>query len=128
MPGLSCVLGGTEEEARANHIVILDLGDVPLAIEYLSESLCCDLTSFDPDGEIPFDAILAKTLLPKADAAKAVQPAAEKGTPLGDFAANFMRHPRGHNAFVASYDLTGRPTGSPDPIRVGPTRRHVRPS
>jgi N-acetyl-S-(2-succino)cysteine monooxygenase len=102
MPGLSCVLGGTEEEARANHAAILDMGDVPLAIEYLSESLCCDLTPFDPDAAIPVDAILANTLLPKADVAKSVQPAAEKGTKLGDFAANFMRHPRGHNVFIGT--------------------------
>ncbi|MFY7837764.1 MAG: LLM class flavin-dependent oxidoreductase [Novosphingobium sp.] len=102
MPGLSCVLGGTEEEARANHAAILDMGDVPLAIEYLSESLCCDLTAYDPDAAIPVDDILAKTLLPPADVAKSVKPAAEKGTPLGDFAANFMRHPRGHNVFIGT--------------------------
>ncbi|NLR70375.1 LLM class flavin-dependent oxidoreductase [Novosphingobium sp. ERN07] len=102
MPGLSCVLGGTEEEARTNHAAILDMGDVPLAIEYLSESLCCDLTAYDPDAAIPVDDILAKTLLPPADVAKSVRPAAEKGTPLGDFAANFMRHPRGHNVFIGT--------------------------
>lgn len=102
MPGLSCVLGGTEEEARANHAAILDMGDVPLAIEYLSESLCCDLTAYDPEAAIPVDDILAKTLLPPADVAKSVKPAAERGTPLGDFAANFMRHPRGHNVFIGT--------------------------
>jgi alkanesulfonate monooxygenase SsuD/methylene tetrahydromethanopterin reductase-like flavin-dependent oxidoreductase (luciferase family) len=48
------------------------------------------------------DDILAKTLLPPADVAKSVKPAAEKGTPLGDFAANFMRHPRGHNVFIGT--------------------------
>jgi len=102
MPGLSCVLGGTEEEARGNHAAILDMGDVPLAIEYLSESLCCDLTAYDPAAAIPVDDILAKTLLPPADVAKSVRPAAETGTPLGEFAANFMRHPRGHNVFVGT--------------------------
>lgn len=102
MPGLSCVLGGTEEEARANHAAILDLGDVALAMEYLAESLCCDLSEFDPAGAIPVDAILDRTALPKADIARAVQPAADKGTPLGDFAANFMRHPRGHNVFIGT--------------------------
>lgn len=102
MPGLSCVLGGTEEEARANHAAILDLADVAMAIEYLSESLGCDLTGFDATGAIPVETILAKTILPKADIARAVTPAAEKGTSLGDFAANFMRHPRGHNVFVGT--------------------------
>lgn len=102
MPGLSCVLGGTEEEARANHLAILDLADDALAIEYLSESLCCDLTGFDPAGAIPVDAILAATLLPPADVARAIQPGADKGTPLGAFAANFMRHPRGHNVFIGT--------------------------
>ncbi|MGF7153449.1 LLM class flavin-dependent oxidoreductase [Novosphingobium gossypii] len=102
MPGLSCVLGSTEEEARAEHTAILDLADDALAIEYLSESLCCDLTGFDPLGQIPVDAILAATLLPPADVARAITPGAEKGTPLGAFAANFMRHPRGHNVFIGT--------------------------
>ncbi|MPS68314.1 MAG: LLM class flavin-dependent oxidoreductase [Novosphingobium sp.] len=102
MPGLSCVLGGTEEEARANHLAILDLADDALAIEYLSESLGCDLTAFDPAGAIPVDTILDRTILPKADIARAITPAQEKGTPLGDFAANFMRHPRGHNVFLGT--------------------------
>jgi len=102
MPGLSCVLGGSEEEARANHAAILDLADDALAIEYLSESLCCDLTGFDPAGQVPVETILAQTLLPRADIARAVAPAAEKGTPLGEFAAHFMRHPRGHNVFLGT--------------------------
>jgi alkanesulfonate monooxygenase SsuD/methylene tetrahydromethanopterin reductase-like flavin-dependent oxidoreductase (luciferase family) len=102
MPGLSCVLGGTEEEARAEHTAILDLADDALAIEYLSESLCCDLTGFDPLGQIPVDEILAKTLLPQGDVARSIVPGAEKGTPLGEFAANFMRHPRGHNVFIGT--------------------------
>lgn len=102
MPGLSCVLGGSEEEARARHLAILDLADDALAIEYLSESLVCDLTSFDPSGAIPLETILDKTIMPKADIARAITPAHEKGTPLGDFAANFMRHPRGHNVFLGT--------------------------
>jgi alkanesulfonate monooxygenase SsuD/methylene tetrahydromethanopterin reductase-like flavin-dependent oxidoreductase (luciferase family) len=102
MPGLSCVLGGTEEEARAEHTAILDLADDALAIEYLSESLCCDLTGFDPLDQIPVDEILAKTLLPQGDVARSIVPGAEKGTPLGEFAANFMRHPRGHNVFIGT--------------------------
>jgi alkanesulfonate monooxygenase SsuD/methylene tetrahydromethanopterin reductase-like flavin-dependent oxidoreductase (luciferase family) len=104
MPGLSCVLGGTEEEARAAHLAILDLADDALAIEYLSESLGCDLTAFDPAGAIPVDTILDRTILPKADIARAITPAQEKGTPLGAFAANFMRHPRGHNVFLGTPD------------------------
>jgi alkanesulfonate monooxygenase SsuD/methylene tetrahydromethanopterin reductase-like flavin-dependent oxidoreductase (luciferase family) len=102
MPGLSCVLGSTEEEARAAHLAILDLADDTLAIEYLSESLGCDLTAFDPAGAIPVDTILDRTILPKADIARAITPAQEKGTPLGAFAANFMRHPRGHNVFLGT--------------------------
>lgn len=102
MPGLSCVLGSTEEEARAKHAAILDLADVAMAIEYLSESLGCDLTACDPTGPIPVDTILAQTIMPKADIARAITPASEKGTSLGDFAANFMRHPRGHNVFIGT--------------------------
>lgn len=102
MPGLSCVLGGSEEEARAAHAAILDLADDALAIEYLSESLCCDLTGFDPTGQIPVEPILASTLLPSADVARMITPAAEKGTPLASYAADFMRHPRGHNVFIGT--------------------------
>ena len=102
MPGLSCVLGSTEEEAKRLHTEILDLADVPMAIEYLSESLCCNLTGFDPSVTLPAEFILANTGLPAADIARVVNPAAEKGTSLADFAANFMRHPRGHNVFVGT--------------------------
>lgn len=102
MPGLSCVLGGTEEEARANHRAILDLADEALAIEYLAESLCCDLTAFDPAAPIPFEAILAGTVLPPADVARSIQAPAEKGVPLGEFASGFMLHPRGHNVFIGT--------------------------
>lgn len=102
MPGLSCVLGGTEEEARANHKAIMDLADVALAIEYLSESLCCDLTSSDPDGVLPVEAILERTLLPKTDVARMISSARENGTSLRDYAMNFMLHPRGHNVFIGT--------------------------
>ncbi|WP_226638503.1 LLM class flavin-dependent oxidoreductase [Novosphingobium profundi] len=102
MPGLSCVLGGTEEEAKANHKAIMDMASVELAIEYLSESLCCDLTSFDPNAKLPVEAILEKTLLPTADVGRMVTPAGEKGTSLRDFAMNFMLNPRGHNVFIGT--------------------------
>lgn len=127
MPGLSCVLGGTEEEAQANHAAILDLADMALAIEYLSESLCCDLTGFDAGGAIPVETILGKTILPRADIARAITPAADKGTSLGDFAVNFMHNPRGHHVFIgtpeqmASMMIEWRDAGACDGFTLQPS-------
>lgn len=102
MPGLSCVLGGTEEEAHANHMAILDLADLALAIEYLSESFGCDLSGFDPHGAIPKEHIFERAIMPAEVVTKAIEPACDKGTSLGAFAAHYMRHPRGHNVFVGT--------------------------
>ncbi|MBH0113347.1 LLM class flavin-dependent oxidoreductase [Novosphingobium sp. YJ-S2-02] len=127
MPGLSCVLGGTEDEARANHKAIMDLADPALAIEYLSESLCCDMTGFDPEAPLDHEHVIANTLLPAADVARAVTPAGEAGTPLREFAMNFMLNPRGHNVFIGTPEqmadmmITWRDEGACDGFTLQPS-------
>lgn len=99
MPGLSFILADSEEAAIAKDEALLALADEALCIEYLSESLCFDLTSFDPDGPIPEADILSGTLLPKEDIARALAGPVSEGLGLGAFAARYVRTPRGHNVF-----------------------------
>ncbi|ODU82801.1 MAG: monooxygenase [Novosphingobium sp. SCN 63-17] len=99
MPGLSFILAETEAAAIAKDQAILDLADEALCIEYLSESLNCDLTGFDPAGPIPVDHILSQTCFPKADIGRALEKPAAIGLPLGKFASGYVRTPRGHNVF-----------------------------
>lgn len=99
MPGLSFILADTEEEAIAKDEALLALADEALCIEYLSESLGFDLTSCDPAGPIPGEAIVAGTILPAADIARALEKPIAQGVPLGAFASRFVRTPRGHNVF-----------------------------
>lgn len=99
MPGLSFILAETEAAAIAKDQAILDLADEALCIEYLSESLNCDLTGFDPAGPIPVDHILEQTCFPKADIGRALEKPASIGLPLGKFASGYVRTPRGHNVF-----------------------------
>jgi len=99
MPGLSFILAETEAAAIAKDEALLDLADEPLAIEYLSESLGFDVTGYDPAGPIPGDAIVAGTVFPAADIARAIAKPVEIGLSLGKFAAGFVRTPRGHNVF-----------------------------
>lgn len=99
MPGLSFILAGTEEEAVTKDAALLELADQGLCIEYLSESLTVDLSGHDPEGPIPVDHILQKTLAPREDIARVITGPAESGITLGAFAARYVRTPRGHNVF-----------------------------
>jgi alkanesulfonate monooxygenase SsuD/methylene tetrahydromethanopterin reductase-like flavin-dependent oxidoreductase (luciferase family) len=85
MPGLSFILADTQEQAIAKDEALLALADEALCIEYLSESLGFDLTSYDPAGPIPGEAILAGTIMPRADIARALDKPVEQGVPLGLF-------------------------------------------
>ncbi|HWU01339.1 MAG TPA: LLM class flavin-dependent oxidoreductase [Novosphingobium sp.] len=102
MPGLSFVLADSEEEACAKHQGILDLAHDDLCLEYLSESLCCNLLGFDRNAPVPTEAILAATTLPKADVARALERPVQLGWTLLEFAVNFLKHPRGHNVFIGT--------------------------
>ena len=102
MPGLSFILAETEAAAIAKDEALLDLADEALTMEYLSESLGFDLTGYDPQGSIPAEAIVAGTVFPKADIARALESAVAIKLPLGKFAAGFLRKPRGHNVFRGS--------------------------
>jgi alkanesulfonate monooxygenase SsuD/methylene tetrahydromethanopterin reductase-like flavin-dependent oxidoreductase (luciferase family) len=102
MPGLSFILAENEAAAIAKDEALLDLADEALAMEYLSESLCCDLTSYDPAGPIPAEAILEATILPRADVARALEKPVAGRVPLGRFASGYLRTPRGHNVFRGS--------------------------
>ncbi len=99
MPGLSFILAGSEAEAVAKDEALLALADEALCIEYLSESLACDLTVFDPAAPIPVEAILAATILPREDVARSLEKPAQEGLSLGEFASRYVRTPRGHNVF-----------------------------
>ena len=99
MPGLSFILADSEEEAIAKDEALLALADEALCIEYLSESLCCDLTPFDPADPIPETGILGGTLLPKEDAARVLAGPVAEELSLGAFAARYVRTPRGHHVF-----------------------------
>ncbi|MFM5931220.1 MAG: LLM class flavin-dependent oxidoreductase [Novosphingobium sp.] len=99
MPGLSFILAESEEAAIAKDEALLALADEALCIEYLSESLCFDVTSFDPDRPIPEAEILAETLLPKEDIARVLAGPVNEGLSLGAFAARYVRTPRGHHVF-----------------------------
>jgi alkanesulfonate monooxygenase SsuD/methylene tetrahydromethanopterin reductase-like flavin-dependent oxidoreductase (luciferase family) len=99
MPGLSFILADSEAEAIAKDEALLALADEALCIEYLSESMCFDLTSYDPEGPIPEADILACTLLPKEDIARALAGPVGEGLSLAAFAGRYVRTPRGHNVF-----------------------------
>ncbi|WP_245653889.1 LLM class flavin-dependent oxidoreductase [Novosphingobium rosa] len=99
MPGLSFMLADTPEEAIARDEALLALADEALCIEYLSESLGFDITSYPADGPIPAEAIVAGTILPAADIARALEKPVAQGVTLGAFASRFVRTPRGHNIF-----------------------------
>lgn len=99
MPGLSFILADSEEAALAKDKALLDLADEPLCIEYLGESLCADLSAHDPGAPVPAEAILAATTLPKEDVARILAKPVELGISLGDFAATYVRTPRGHHVF-----------------------------
>lgn len=99
MPGLSFMLADTPEEAIARDEALLALADEALCIEYLSESLGFDITGYPADGPIPAEAIVAGTILPAADIARALEKPVAQGVTLGAFASRFVRTPRGHNIF-----------------------------
>ncbi len=99
MPGLSFMLAPCESEAIAKDEALIALADEALCIEYLSESMACDLTRFDPAAPIPVEAILASTILPQEDVARTFEKPAEEGLSLGDWASRYVRTPRGHNVF-----------------------------
>ena len=99
MPGLSFMLAPSEAEAIAKDEALIALADEALCIEYLSESMACDLTRFDPAAPIPVEAILANTILPQEDVARTLERPAEEGLSLGDWASRYVRTPRGHNVF-----------------------------
>lgn len=99
MPGLSFILAESEEAAIAKDKALIDLADPGLCIEYLSESLGCDLTQFDAAGPIPVEAILSGTELVAEDIARVLEKPAASGISLGDFANAYVRTPRGHNVF-----------------------------
>lgn len=99
MPGLSFMLASSEAEAIAKDEALIALADEALCIEYLSESMACDLTRFDPAAPIPVAAILASTLLPQEDVARTLEKPAEDGLTLGAWASRYVRTPRGHNVF-----------------------------
>jgi alkanesulfonate monooxygenase SsuD/methylene tetrahydromethanopterin reductase-like flavin-dependent oxidoreductase (luciferase family) len=99
MPGLSFILAASEAEAVAKDEALLALADEALCIEYLSESLACDLTVFDPAAPIPVEAIIAGTLLPSEDVACSLEKPVQEGLSLGEFAGRYVRTPRGHNVF-----------------------------
>jgi len=99
MPGLSFILADTEAGAIAKDEAVLDLADRALCIEYLAESLCCDLTGQDAEAPIPVAAILAGTVLDPADVARMLEKPAAAGWSLGEFASRYVRVPRGHHVF-----------------------------
>ncbi len=99
MPGLSFILADSEEEAKAKDEALLELADLPLCIEYLAESLCADLSRFDPQAPVPAEAILAATILPREDVARALARPVEMGLTLAQFASTYVRTPRGHHVF-----------------------------
>ena len=99
MPGLSFILADSEEAAIAKDEALLALADEALCIEYLSESLCFDLTPYKPDAPIPGDDILAGTLLPREDVERVLAGPIGEGVSLGAFAARYVRTPRGHHVF-----------------------------
>lgn len=99
MPGLSFILAPTEEEALAKDAALLDLADEALCIEYLAESMTVDLSGQDPAAPIPLDYILDNTLAPREDIARVLTGPAGSGISLGEFAARYVRTPRGHNVF-----------------------------
>lgn len=99
MPGLSFILADSEEAALAKDKALLDLADEPLCIEYLGESLCADLSAYDPQSPVPVEAILAATTLPQEDIARVLARPVELGLTLANFAATYVRTPRGHHVF-----------------------------
>jgi N-acetyl-S-(2-succino)cysteine monooxygenase len=99
MPGLSFILADSEAAAVAKDEALLALADEALCIEYLSESMVCNLTRFDPAAPIPAEAIVAGTLLPKEDIARTLEKPVAEGLTLGAWALRYVRTPRGHNVF-----------------------------
>jgi len=99
MPGLSFILAESEEAAKAKDQAVLELADLPLCIEYLAESLCADLSAYDPEAPVPAEAILAATILPKEDVARVLARPVELGLSLAQFASTYVRTPRGHHVF-----------------------------
>lgn len=102
MPGLAFVLGDTEGEAQEKHREVLELADVSLCVEYLSESIGYDLTVHDPDAPIPLDAILETCEFPKGMVRGMLAPSVEAGKPLGEHCRDYATKPRGHAIFVGT--------------------------
>lgn len=102
MPGLAFVLGETEEAAKAKHERMIELADVPLCIEYLSESIGYDLTVHDPDGPIPIDEICATCEFPAGMIRGMLTPSVEAGKTLGEHCREYATQPRGHAIFVGT--------------------------
>jgi N-acetyl-S-(2-succino)cysteine monooxygenase len=99
MPGLSFVLADTEAVALAKDQELIELSSTALCIEYLSESVGCDLTPCNPEGPIPLDDILKVSEFPPDDLRKMLAPAVAAGQSLADFARIYVRTPRGHHVF-----------------------------
>ena len=102
MPGLAFVLGDTEAEAQEKHREVLELADVSLCIEYLSESIGYDLTVHDPDAPIPLEAITASCEFPAGMVAAMLKPSVEAGRTLGEHCRDYATKPRGHAIFVGT--------------------------
>jgi FMN-dependent oxidoreductase (nitrilotriacetate monooxygenase family) len=102
MPGLAFVLGDTETEARDKHREVLELADVALCVEYLSESIGYDLTVHDPDAPIPLETITAGCEFPDGMVAAMLKPSVEAGKSLGEHCRDYATKPRGHAIFVGT--------------------------
>jgi alkanesulfonate monooxygenase SsuD/methylene tetrahydromethanopterin reductase-like flavin-dependent oxidoreductase (luciferase family) len=102
MPGLAFVLGDTEAQAQEKHREVLELADVSLCVEYLSESIGYDLTVHDPDAPIPLATILETCEFPKGMVRAMLTPSVEAGKPLGEHCRDYATKPRGHAIFVGT--------------------------
>jgi len=102
MPGLAIILGATEAEAQAKQARLIELADVGLCVEYLSESIGYDLTVHDPKAPIPLDDIVATCEFPVADVRRMFAAAVEAETLLGDFCVGYAGKPRGHGIFCGT--------------------------
>lgn len=102
MPGLAFVLGDTEAQAQEKHRDVLELADVPLCVEYLSESIGYDLTVHDPDAPIPLDTILASCEFPAGMVRGQFAASVEAGRSLGEHCRDYATKPRGHAIFVGT--------------------------
>jgi FMN-dependent oxidoreductase (nitrilotriacetate monooxygenase family) len=104
MPGLSFVLASTEAEAIRKDQELLDLATPELCIEYLGESIGCDLTAHKADAPVALEAILETCEFPQEDVRRMLTPAVEQGLTLAAFAKRFTSIPRGHQTFRGTPD------------------------